>query len=287
MLFLGLLLIIIKRWKEKPVKYDITCLQCLKCQEPDRVRENIELHLTETQVEEALVEDRQTALIQHFNLSTTALEALAQYGRSLRVSQLAAYRVLSISHLLVLPQPYSISSKPDSMHSTLHLKQLEVQKENMLVTLQDLLEHCSKHVKLPKYFSELLNNHSIKKKDFYTAAKNFKNFLSNFTLPVSQIEKLHKQYDAILKDYQQSRCMIDLELPKMINIRLTALREGFEKIKTFFNDAGDGNEIVMLFKSISEELCLSDSKSTTVSRIENSPKAELCQKCKVNHIDDK
>lgn len=96
----------------------------MKCQESEKIRENLELHLTGTQIEESLAEDRQTALLQHLNLSITALEALAQYGQSLQVSQLAACRVLNISHLLTLPQSYSVNSKSDSLHLTMHLQQV-------------------------------------------------------------------------------------------------------------------------------------------------------------------
>lgn len=84
----------------------------------------MELHLTETQVEEALAEDKQTALIQHLDLSTAALEALVQYGQSLQVSQLAVCRVLNISHRLALPQTYSTNSKFDSTDLTIQLQQV-------------------------------------------------------------------------------------------------------------------------------------------------------------------
>ena len=71
-----------------------------------------------------MAEDKQTALIQHLNLSTSALEALVQYGQSLQVSQLAACRVLNISHLLVFPQFYSINSDSNTMHLSMHLQQV-------------------------------------------------------------------------------------------------------------------------------------------------------------------
>lgn len=102
-------------------------LQRLKCsgwREPDKVRESLGLHLTGTQVEEALAEDRQASLIQHLDLCTASLEALAHYSQSLQVSELAAYRVLNISHLLTLPQSSFINYKPDAVHSTMHLQQV-------------------------------------------------------------------------------------------------------------------------------------------------------------------
>lgn len=99
-------------------------MNCLKCQEFEKIRGNLELHLAETQIEEALAEDRQTALMRHLNLSITALEALAQYGQSLQVSQLTACRVLEISHLLALPQPDSMNSEPSTVNLTMHLHQV-------------------------------------------------------------------------------------------------------------------------------------------------------------------
>ncbi|XP_043800538.1 uncharacterized protein LOC122719071 [Apis laboriosa] len=114
-----------KHYDEKMKSYDSqNKLKCLKCQESEKIRENLELHLTGTQIEESLAEDKQAALLQHLNLSITALEALAQYGQSLQSSQLAACRVLNISHLLTLPQSYSVNSKSDSLHLTMHLQQV-------------------------------------------------------------------------------------------------------------------------------------------------------------------
>lgn len=95
---------------------------------------------------------------------------------------------------------------------------MQVQKKNKLMILQDLMEQCSKYIVLPKHFNDLMNNNCIRKKDFYKATKNFKNFLSNSILSISQIEKLHQQYNIILSNYQRSRCMLDLELPKLINM---------------------------------------------------------------------
>ncbi|XP_043513538.1 uncharacterized protein LOC122530547 [Frieseomelitta varia] len=169
----------------------------------------------------------------------------------------------------------------------MHLQQLEEQKENKLIILQNLIEHCSKHIVLSRRFNELMNNHCMRKKDFHTATKNFKNFLDNFTLSVSQIQKLHQQYDIILNNYQQSRCILDLELPKVISTRLMALCEGFEKIKTVCNNTTDDNEIVALFKLIGERLYTKGLNAVTISQLEDSSKSKLCQKCKINRVDDK
>lgn len=66
-----------------------------------RIRERMELRLIGTQVEEALADDRQAALIQQLDLVSNALEALIHYVQSLRVTNLAAYRVLDVGHLLI------------------------------------------------------------------------------------------------------------------------------------------------------------------------------------------
>lgn len=99
-----------------------------------------------------------------------------------------------------------------------YLYQLESEKQNKLLILKDLIEHCSKDIVLPKHLYELMNDNYIKKKDFCIAAKNFRNFLSNSKLSIPQMEKLNRQYNTILNDYQQSRHMLDLELPKVINM---------------------------------------------------------------------
>ncbi|XP_073967807.1 uncharacterized protein [Bombus fervidus] len=153
--------------------------------------------------------------------------------------------------------------------------------------LQDLMEQCSEHIALPKHFNDLMNNNCIRKKDFYKATKNFKNFLSNSILSISQIEKLHQQYDTILSNYQRSRCMLDLELPKLINMRLMALCEGFEKITKVFDNKDGDNEIVAIFKLIGEKLYIKDSNTVAISHVQDLSKPKLCQKCKINYVDDK
>lgn len=58
----------------------------------------------------------------------------------------------------------------------------------------------------------------MKKKDFKTAAKNFKNLLENSKLTVSQMDKLQWQYQTIVDDYKQNRRALDSELPKIIQM---------------------------------------------------------------------
>ncbi|XP_053976558.1 uncharacterized protein LOC128875196 [Hylaeus volcanicus] len=215
----------------------------MDCSEPQQMQKNLELHLTGTQVEEALAEDKQTVLIQYLDSCTAGLEALVQYGQSLHVSQLAVCRVLNVSHRLVLPQTYPTNSNSDSTHLTMQLQQvyqyfsyyyisskifetnnylfftcLESQKQNKLIILKDLIEHCSTNIVLPKHLYELINVNYIKKRDFCIAAKNFRKFLNNFKLSIPQMKKLNQQYNNILNDYQQTRHTLDLELPKAINM---------------------------------------------------------------------
>ena len=93
-----------------------------------------------------------------------------------------------------------------------------MRRKTKLTILKNLMEHCTKHIVLPKHLCELMNDHYIRKRDFRVAAKNFKNFLSNSKLSIPQMEKLNQQYGTILNDYQQSRHALDLELPKVINM---------------------------------------------------------------------
>lgn len=87
-----------------------------------------------------------------------------------------------------------------------------------------------------------------------------------------------------------------------------ALYEGFEKIKTICNNTTDDNEIEALFKLIGNRLyakSLNAGKNiikvwyniyvhhnftcliVTISQLEDSSKSKLCQKCKINRVDDK
>lgn len=98
--------------------------------------------------------------------------------------------------------------------------QIEIEKEKRISKLRDLMECCSKNITFPKDMCVLLDDHRDRRKDFFLASANFKNLLENSRLSVSQMEKLQRQHDRILKDFQQSRLLLDKELPKIINLYL-------------------------------------------------------------------
>lgn len=66
-----------------------------------RTRENMELRLIGSQVEEALADDRQAVLMQQLDLISNALEALIHYIQSLQVTNQAAQRVMDVGQLLI------------------------------------------------------------------------------------------------------------------------------------------------------------------------------------------
>lgn len=83
------------------------------------------------------------------------------------------------------------------------------------------MECCSKNIIFPKDTYALLDDHWDKRKNFFLASANFKNLLENSRLSVSQMEKLQRQHDTILKDFQQSRLLVNKELPKIMNLYLS------------------------------------------------------------------
>lgn len=83
--------------------------------------------------------------------------------------------------------------------------------------LCELMEFCYKNVNLPKHICTLMDDHRGRMKDFFLASANFKSLLENLRLSVSQMEKLHRQYDRILKNFQKSRQLLNVELSKIIN----------------------------------------------------------------------
>lgn len=95
--------------------------------------------------------------------------------------------------------------------------QIEIEKEKRISKLRDLMERCSKNINFPKDICVLLDDHRDRRKDFFLASANFKNLLENSRLSISQMERLQRQHDRILKDFQQSRLLLDKELPKIIN----------------------------------------------------------------------
>lgn len=99
--------------------------------------------------------------------------------------------------------------------------QIEIEKEKRMSNLRELIECCSKNIIFPKDTCALLDDYRDRRKDFFLASANFKNLLENSRLSVSQMEKLQRQHDKILKDLKQSRLLLDKELPKIINLYLS------------------------------------------------------------------
>lgn len=79
-----------------------------------QLRETLQVYLIRTRVEEAMMDDKRTSLMQHLNLVSNAFEALTQHIQSLEVSYLAAERVFNVSRaLLAYREP---SSADDSIN---------------------------------------------------------------------------------------------------------------------------------------------------------------------------
>ncbi|XP_029677312.1 uncharacterized protein LOC115244066 isoform X1 [Formica exsecta] len=165
--------------------------------------------------------------------------------------------------------------------------QIEIEKEKSMSNLRELMEYCSKNIIFPKDMCALLDDHRDRRKDFFLASANFKNLLENSRLSVSQMEKLQRQHDKILKDFQQIRLLLDKELPKIINLRLEALQKFFHKIAELFNDVNYNMHAANLLELISMNLCQIDLDTGKVILHEQETNKEICQKCKVNRVDKK
>ncbi|XP_015604724.1 uncharacterized protein LOC107272252 isoform X2 [Cephus cinctus] len=252
------------------------------------MRESLELQLVGTQVEEAMAADRQSALIQHLDLATTALEALIQHVRSLQVSHTAAYRVVDLSHQLILP--YSVSTNYSNSTGnglTMQMQQAEIRKETRLLLLKEVVENCTRSITVSKQLQAVMDEYRMRKEDFSVAARNLKNLLDNTKLSVPQLEKLQRQYETILHEYQQSRRTLDGELPRIVRIRLAALRNNFQKVAEFYNDTEYDKHTGNLFKIIGDNLCQDEAAADHLlcDRLEETQ--EFCQKCKVNRVEKK
>lgn len=209
----------------------------------------MELRLIGSQVEEALGDDRQAVLIQQLDLVSNALESLIHYVQSLQVNNLAAQRAIDLGQLLIngrsslandnstgykflngqiqqverdknlkTKRIYRVNNSSSSRCSIiLDFCQLESKKEFRSSFLRDLMEHCNKGMTMSKQLRVLLEEHKSRKEDFALAAKNFQCFLNKSKLSTSQLEKLRRQYDTILEDYRESKQILDVRLPKVVN----------------------------------------------------------------------
>lgn len=75
--------------------------------QPQQLRETLRVYLIRTQVEEAATEDKRASLTQRLTMIGDAFDALIQYTQSLKVTCLAASRVLDLSHALLALRPAS------------------------------------------------------------------------------------------------------------------------------------------------------------------------------------
>ncbi|KAF7391583.1 hypothetical protein HZH68_011126 [Vespula germanica] len=271
-----------------------------------RARENMELRLIGSQVEEALGDDRQAVLIQQLDLVSNALEALIHYIQSLQVTNLAAQRIMDVGHLLINSRS-SLSDDNSTSFKFLtgQIQQIENKEKCRASFLQDLKEHCSKSMTMSKQLRILIEEHKSRKEDFSIAAKNFQNFLNKSKLSSSQLEKLRRQYDTILEDYQESRQILDVNTVYVISFeklvvllklerccygcrRLVTLHEGFARIVEFFNDFDYFKEISEIFKQLKENLYVEDLVKEHNIAVEIPGNVETCQLCQTtNRVDKK
>ncbi|KAG7211877.1 hypothetical protein KM043_011091 [Ampulex compressa] len=250
------------------------------------MQNNLRLELIRTEVQEAMADDKQIALTKHLDRTTTVLEALIQHMQSLQISYLSAYRVFEISHLLLISYPSLENfSNADNQSLSTHLQQADNEKEERLVTLENLIDHCSKATVLPKELHISLDDYWMRREEFFTATKNFKNFLNGLKLSILQMEKLQRQYNAIIYEYQQSRYVLECELPKVISTRLETLRYGFEKIADFYVSIDCTKQATTIFKIIREGLNQDDLYAAKEKSHNNTIlNKEVCEKCKINCI---
>ncbi|KAI4488842.1 hypothetical protein M0804_004340 [Polistes exclamans] len=255
-----------------------------------RTRENMELRLIGSQVEEALADDRQAVLMQQLDLISNALEALIHYIQSLQVTNQAAQRVMDVGQLLISTRITLVDNSTTNFKSLAEqLQQMESKKEYRISFLRDLSEHCSKSITMSKQLRILMEEHKSRKENFSIAAKNFQHFLNTSKLSELQLEKLRCQYNSILEDYQESRQILDVRLPKVVNARLVTLHEGFGRIVEFFNDLDYFKEISAIFKRLKDYLYVEDLvKEHSMIAAEIPENVETCQLCQTtNRVDKK
>ncbi|XP_048505016.1 uncharacterized protein LOC125499740 isoform X2 [Athalia rosae] len=225
-----------------------------------QLRENLEIQLVGSHVQETLASDNQAALIRQLESATDVLEALIQHTQSLQVTQLSAQRVVQLAHQLILPyrpSSTSYSSSPSAELTT-----------------------C--------LCQTVIDNHRMKKEDFKVAADNFKNLLENSKLTVSQMDKLQWQYESITDDYRQNRRILESELPKILKMRLKAIQQNFCTIATFYEDSEYSKIIGNLLKILGEKLHQKDPAASDHRNPYEKPQTqEICQKCQVNRVEKK
>lgn len=199
---------------------------CWDTDELSTRRQKLELMLSRTQVEEAGVMERHNVLQARFDRVEAVLDALLHYIDCIKLEIGSSYRLCHLINNLVVNEKSAVVK--DSL--------IQLMKKLCVDTGFD--ENCAIKTKIyeslnaTKELEGLFEKYECTKRDFNTGLLNFKMLLENMNLSKKQLERLQRQFDSVLLNYQHSRCLLDQELPTVTETHMQILIECFSEVSS-------------------------------------------------------
>lgn len=207
-------------------------------------RQNLEVMLANTQLEESGKKDQHKISLNKYLRIEEILQAFLQYLECLNLETSSSLRLSrKINDLIVHDAPNAMN-------------------EQMSRLLKKLCEaNSSKHLNLKskivdgllenKVIEELVFDYEGSRTDFNIASQNFKLLLDNANLNQKQIDHLQQQYESILVSLQHSRCILDQELPNSIRRLTNIFLETLDRVgEDLSKRVEDRNSLSYLLKTL-------------------------------------
>lgn len=179
-------------------------------------RQKLEFNLTNVQVEESLSTEFHKSLQQRYDRVEGALDALSQYIDAVCLEMKACYRLCQQLNFLVNEKSFKVNECMGKLTK-------QVCKDTDLSFHYQIKEKIFMILQNKSEFTNLLTDYNNRRTDFKVASQNFKILLNTANLNIKQMDKLQRQYDKILANYQHSRYILDKYIPDEISQRIGVL----------------------------------------------------------------
>lgn len=251
---------------------------CWDADELATKRQKLEMMLSRTQAEEASVMERHNELQGRFDRVEAVLDALLHHIDCVKLEIGSSYRLCHLINSLVVNEKSAVVT--DSLIQIIRKLCADSTFDENAATKTKIYEALS----ATKELEGLFEKYDSRKRDFNTGLLNFKILLENMSLSKKQLEKLQRQFDTVLLNYQHSRCLLDQELPFVTNRRMQVLVDCFGemssdllKVASRRHDlAGLFGGLEEAFKNSSELKALKDGENS-VRTLSKTRRCNCCQ----------
>lgn len=197
---------------------------CWDSDELSTRRQKLELMLSRTQVEEANVMERHNELQTRFDRVEAVLDALLHYIDCIKLEIGSSYRLCHLINNLVVNEKSAVVT--DSLIQLIKKLCVDTAFDENNATKTKIYETLN----ATKDLEGLFEKYESRRRDFNTGLLNFKILLENMNLSKKQLDRLQRQFDNVLLNYQHSRCLLDQELPYLTDKRMNVLVECFGEL---------------------------------------------------------